>query len=466
MYREATTENLSRSQFDSARLGFLQMLRKRHMTPRFIDRHAEDLFAQACFEYSRQCAEGKVIHDPPAWIINCGWNRTRNLMDSNDRRPDRHLAEAPDEYESPDASPEEELLEEDRRRKIHDAIGRLPEYQRRLLALSYFEDESVREAARRLGWTASKAQRAHETAQRRLSKLLGVQTSDELEIVGLAAFLSVAAGREGRRLRIGGAAEGALDLLTHHSARLGERAGGLIHRPLESPVHPTRLLGRSAATAAQKSEEIGRRGPLRRIGDLGRRLLASGGGEAGTALAGEGGTRALEVCKGLAVCVMVGGGALGGAAIGGSPNSAQPVGHRNRSVEVTSTTASVPARAPAGQAGLPVEPAPRGTPHVHQSSTGAGEKAGSGSKTHRVEAAEAAEETKASGQAGEEEAAEATFRDFAATEPAAEPSAAAQSRSVTASATTSRTQAATPEASPRQKAEEAQAAQEFHGLLE
>jgi RNA polymerase sigma factor (sigma-70 family) len=462
MYKPAEAENergpgLSEPQFVSARLGFFQLLRRRRMSEWFISRHGEDLFGQACLEYSRQRAEGKEIFDPPAWIVTCGWNRTKSLLEARDYRPEMVSTDLFGEFPAEGGTPEDDLLVQDRHRKIRDAVDQLPLYQRRLLALSYFEEESVREAARQLGWTASKAQRAHERAQRRMHKLLGVEDPEELEIIGLAAFLSGVGGGAAGRARIGGAPES----LVRHTAHLGERALALVHRPFEAAAHPTRLLGRSAATAVEKTGEFGRRGPLRRVGELGRRLLAGGVGEAGTAAAGEGGLRALEICKGLTVCV-IGGGALTGALVGGGNHPARPVEptprHHERFVRAE------PARASVSDTVLPVEPRPRATPEPSPE-TGPAERAGSTSKAPRVEEAEPAESTKALRQGSEEDLAETQFRNFAATEASTGSTATAQARPATDAAADEDhpTGQAT---SLQRKTEEAQAAQEFHGLLE
>jgi hypothetical protein len=63
MFRMAKSDELSHAQFDAARLGFFQTLKRKRMSPQFIDQHGEDLFAQACFEYSRRAG---VL--PDGWI--------------------------------------------------------------------------------------------------------------------------------------------------------------------------------------------------------------------------------------------------------------------------------------------------------------------------------------------------------------------------------------------------------------
>lgn len=321
MYRQAVTEELAKSQFDAARLGFLQLLRRKRMSPQFIERENEDLFAQACFEYSRRLAEGERIRNPVAWIVTCAWHRTVGLLETRDWRPRMVSTERVGELGEDEGTPEQEFLAEDRHRKVREAVERLPDHQRRLLALSYFEGESVREAARRLGWTASKAQRAHETARRRLHRLLDVEWSDELAIeVGLASFLSVGGGGCARHLQLVGGIEGAVDALCH-PVELGHRVAELVSSPFShgaSPGPPEAAgeLGVRAATNLHRDPGslVGRAG--RRLSDLGGSFFTSSAAQSGAAVA-EGGGRAMEVCKAIAAACVIGGGAVTGALIAG-----------------------------------------------------------------------------------------------------------------------------------------------------
>lgn len=174
-----TGSQLHGSQLNEARRAVFGLLRKR-MSPQFVERHAEDLFAQAAFEYSRQIDEGNEIRNPVAWMTTCGWHRMVNLLEAQSRRPRMvsadNLAELPGNAETP----EEKVFKRDRILKIRKAVEQLPPYQQELLGLSYFEGNSVRSAARQLGWTPSKAQRTHEAALRRLRELLGDETGDAL----------------------------------------------------------------------------------------------------------------------------------------------------------------------------------------------------------------------------------------------------------------------------------------------
>ncbi len=194
MYGRKANSELKQSELEEARRGFIQFLRRKRFSPRFIASHGDDLFATAALEYSRKVAEGEEIDSPAGWLITCAWRRTKSLLEAQGRSP--HIVST-DKTETIEdelgRSPEDVTLDEDRLRKVQEAVDQLSVEERRLLELAYFEDMPVREAARELHWHPSKAQRCHEAARKHLHQLLGVDSLDELEIiVGLAAYISLA----------------------------------------------------------------------------------------------------------------------------------------------------------------------------------------------------------------------------------------------------------------------------------
>jgi len=193
MYGRKANGELKASQLEQARLGFAQFLRRKRFSPHFIESHGEDLFATAALEYSRKVAEGAHIESPAGWLITCAWRRTMSLLEAQARRPQVLPTEKADAIEDEvGRDPEQAVLDEDRFRRIHQAVAQLPLEEQRLLELAYFEEMTVREAARQLDWHPSKAQRRHEAARERLLALLGVESLDELAVeVGLAAYVSV-----------------------------------------------------------------------------------------------------------------------------------------------------------------------------------------------------------------------------------------------------------------------------------
>lgn len=202
MYFKPVEADLSKRELDAARLGFKHLLRRKRFSPRFIEQHGDDLLGTATLEYSRKVDEGEEIENPTGWLITCAWRRTQSHLEAEGRRPETVSTEVTGPVaDELGKGPEDTLLSEDRVRKVREAVEELPVEQRRVVALSYFEGMTVREAARALDWHPSKAQRAHEAAKRRLQELLGVDDADALEIeIGLAAYGSVAANDSTRNL--------------------------------------------------------------------------------------------------------------------------------------------------------------------------------------------------------------------------------------------------------------------------
>ena len=191
-YRSRVTDQLTKKEMERARRAFIGLLQRRGYSWRFIEENGEELLAIAHTEFARALDKGVDVEEPVAWTVNCAWRRTQNLHTAEGRRPPsvstENLLELVDEG-APD--PEEIVEEAERARKIREAVAELNEAQRQVIALTYFEGMSVREAARRLGWHASKAQYAHKTAIKSLFEHLGVTSSDQLTVeIGLAAFLT------------------------------------------------------------------------------------------------------------------------------------------------------------------------------------------------------------------------------------------------------------------------------------
>lgn len=241
MYRNGSKNGLSQAQLEAARLGFNQYLRRKRFSPQFISRHAEDLFGQAALEYSRKLAEGAEIENPPGWLIECAWRRTKSQLEAEAHLPRVVSTEKSGPLADQSShDPEDVLLDEDRARKLREAVEQLSLNQRRLLALSYFEGFTVREAGRRLRWHSSKAQRAHEGAKERLYELLGVESLDDLVIeIGLFAYLSLIVDRS-NGLTLPPGIEGAVEMVGRGTSSAWARAQELASRlPLGGGAEPS-----------------------------------------------------------------------------------------------------------------------------------------------------------------------------------------------------------------------------------
>lgn len=332
MYRSGTPHELRPEELEEARLGFNQYLRRKHFSPQFIARHGDDLFATATLEYSRKIAEGVEIEHPAGWLITCAWQRTKSLLEAEGRSPrvvsTERAGALGDELSQ---SPEDAALEEDRFRKVQEAIDQLSVKERRLLELSYFEGMAVREAARALHWHPSKAQRCHEAARRRLHDLLGVESFDELELdIGLAAFLSLIGGASTVHLPAG--IEGAIE-----------------------------VAGRGASYAWARAQ------------DLARRLPLGGGAESSTAALGGSAGRAAGVCATAALACLASGvvGPGVGGVIGGG-GGASPSGPKHRSVADTPRVAPLTPR---------TNPAPSSSPEAKPTPASGNKQRSGGSAT-------------------------------------------------------------------------------------
>jgi RNA polymerase sigma factor (sigma-70 family) len=249
MLRSGSNGELSKDELDAARLGFKQLLRCKRFSPRFIENHGEDLFGTATVEYSRKLAEGEDIENPAGWLVTCAWQRTKSKLEADQGRPRQVSTEATGPLaDEPGQDPEDVLLDNDRFRKVREAVKELSANQRRVLVLSYFEGLTVREAGRQLRWHSSKAQRAHEGARRRLHDLLGVKSADELEVeIGLAAYLLLAAGRStGASIPGGGLLERAVQKSAEGLAALKQHAATAYYRTAD----PTPLAAARPGTVA------------------------------------------------------------------------------------------------------------------------------------------------------------------------------------------------------------------------
>lgn len=230
-YKPTREDGLSQSEMDMARKGFRGLLLKLRYSPQFIVNNCDELLATAHAEYVRYVVEkGAEIEDPVAWTIHCAWRRTQNLLHAQNYRPQtvssEKLMELADEGTP---TPEQIVEDEDRAGKIRRAVAELDDEQRQLIALTYFEEMSVREAARYLQWHPSKAQHRHESALKNLYKALGVESSDQLQIeIGMAAWLSVAGAGSAFHLPAG--FEAALDKAGHGASGLWARAHDLVRR--------------------------------------------------------------------------------------------------------------------------------------------------------------------------------------------------------------------------------------------
>jgi RNA polymerase sigma factor (sigma-70 family) len=281
-------------ELEDARLAFFHLLSRR-CGREFKERHGDELFAQAAYEFSRKLEMGKEIRSPAGWLVGAAWDRAIDEVRAQDRRPKLVPTESlpAEPVAEPSWQPEESFLSADRMRRVRDAVDQLPDYQRELIARHYFEEESVREISRKLGWSEGKGARAHNAARKRLRLILGEDPDrPPLRVeTGLAAFLSASAAAHRAAAAVPGGLEAALHRVLDGASRDLHRAVNFARHPLGS--------GRSADLAGVAPQSSGR------ISQLGRRIVTSPVAETAAA-AGDGPGRMVEVCKVLAVCAVSG----------------------------------------------------------------------------------------------------------------------------------------------------------------
>jgi RNA polymerase sigma factor (sigma-70 family) len=255
----------------------------------WIAEHSREVLGQAHVEYQEWLETNPPARRPVGWLCTCAYRRALNLRDSERRRPNVDSLDTvfhvPDE-KTP--TPEQEAIERDRQLRLREALSHLPEKEIKLLALVYFEDNSIREAGRKLGWQKSAADRHHNTAMKKLRALVGDDRSlFNPAPLGLAAYLAC--------------------------------RGDRFSRLLDTAVTPVREL---LAVGAELASLAGRR-----IGDLARALSPLS--DAGTAAASSGVGRAAGVCgAGIVALVCVGAVAVVSPGLNGAHRQHRPASPR------------------------------------------------------------------------------------------------------------------------------------------
>jgi RNA polymerase sigma factor (sigma-70 family) len=315
---------LGAAEIEQVRMGFRKLLVRKRFSPQFIAANHEELLAIASCEYVRQLAVGAKIEDPAAWIIQCAWQRTKNLLRGERKAPPTVSTEKIAELGEA-AAPISELvaepLEQARRaERVRAAIEELGLEERSVIALIYFEDLSSRQAARALGWSHSRVVRFQRSALRSLQASLGVSASEELAIdVALAAALAIGSDSVPRP---------GLGMLVNHVADLG-----------------TGLWGRAQ--------------------ELARRLGASGGSDTAAALGAGGAGRAGGICGAAVAMACLAGGSGLLPSLGVDPGSHREVGQIR--AQRISPAAQVHDSSPPKLAAPPQGPPPPASPAPPQS---------------------------------------------------------------------------------------------------
>ncbi|MDX6608241.1 MAG: Sigma-70, region 4 [Solirubrobacterales bacterium] len=283
MYRPSEDAEPTGAQMERARSVFIGWLWRGNLSADFIHNHADDLLGEAHGEYVKAVRRGEEIEDPVGWTVFCAWRRTNRRLE---RGPEAHefASEKLPELADPDApTPEGEAEERDRVRKIREAVRQLRRDQQQVIALTYFEGQTLRDAAKTLGWGYGTAYRRYKSAVEKLEKhfrAMGIESSDDLWIeIGVVASL-VATGPH-------------QPFHVHLMEMAADKAEHLTGGAWETPSH-------LAADA------------WARVQDLARRFNLGGSGDAAGVVASSGAGRTAGVCATAVVaCVVGASGAIG-----------------------------------------------------------------------------------------------------------------------------------------------------------
>jgi RNA polymerase sigma factor (sigma-70 family) len=189
--QRATPRGVTAVQLAEAERSAWRMLAKKFSST-WIRAHISDLVGQANLEYAEWLENNPPADSPIGWLLNCVWWRALTRYESESRRPPTASLEAVVQVQDQSApNPEGELLDHDRQERLREAISNLPEKEQKLLALVYFEDYSIREAGRMLGWGKSSADRHHTAAMEKMRSLVGERSLLSPAILGPVAWVVI-----------------------------------------------------------------------------------------------------------------------------------------------------------------------------------------------------------------------------------------------------------------------------------
>jgi RNA polymerase sigma factor (sigma-70 family) len=158
-------------QLQEAREGLVRLLHKKRFPREWIEREAPDAMAHA---------EGTSQHgSPPArkttpsnLLVVIAYRRAIKTLQKQLSKPTTPIETIFHLKDESSPSPEEEAIRHERQERVRKAMSHLPEQERMLLTLYFYDDMSIREAGRQVGWGKSAANRHHDAALKKLKALL------------------------------------------------------------------------------------------------------------------------------------------------------------------------------------------------------------------------------------------------------------------------------------------------------
>ena len=134
---------------------------------------ATELVQQTFLQMHRARADFDASKKLRPWLLTIAYNLKREYFRRKKRRP-----EAPLEHEPPNSERRRDPLEvDDDRRRVREALAQLPEGQRQVIELHWFEELSFNEVAEILGLSVSavkvRAHRGYKELRKRLESEAG-----------------------------------------------------------------------------------------------------------------------------------------------------------------------------------------------------------------------------------------------------------------------------------------------------
>lgn len=143
--------------------------------------NAEDLLQEVFLQAWRQAVSYNPDRgSPEAWLLTITWSRAIDKLRSLRRRERRVMPlEDPSRTESGGAV-ENEIVETEAKLMVHGALARLPEAQRTVLELAYFDGLTQSEIAARLGEPLGTVKTRMRAGLEQLRGFLGVEAAGGL----------------------------------------------------------------------------------------------------------------------------------------------------------------------------------------------------------------------------------------------------------------------------------------------
>jgi len=175
-------------QLREAEEGLIRLLHAKNFPREWIRDSVPEIMSQARTDFAARLAV-EHVEDAVSLLVVIAYRRAIKFVRSERARPREtsienffHLA---DESRP---TPEQETLDHDRQETLVKVMGELPEKDRKLLALIYFNDMEIGAAGRRLGWSKASATRHHRAALEQLRELVGDRELLGIEIA-IPAFV-------------------------------------------------------------------------------------------------------------------------------------------------------------------------------------------------------------------------------------------------------------------------------------